>query len=316
MKILNETVKKQLLPEGFRDSLPDLAEVEFKIIKNFISIMKKKKFKIVKPPLVEFENSLFFLSKDEIKSDSFRILDPISQKIMGIRSDITSQIARISCGALKDLKRPLKLCYFGQILKVKNSNINISREFTQIGGELIGVTNTECEIDMLKLISEILSLFEFSKFTITLSMPSLVKSISNDFNLNTQQSFFLEKNLENKNLRELKKISDDVFQVSEKLLKSIGSLDNTLLKIKSHHFPSNIQCEINKFIQSLENIKKNMPNSNIIIDPIEVDSFGYHNGIMFKFYSSKMRELFSGGRYNINEENCIGFSSLVENLIK
>ena len=316
MKILNETVKKQLLPEGFRDSLPDLAEVEFKIIKNFISIMKKKKFKIVKPPLVEFENSLFFLSKDEIKSDSFRILDPISQKIMGIRSDITSQIARISCGALKDLKRPLKLCYFGQILKVKNSNINISREFTQIGGELIGVTNTECEIDMLKLISEILSLFEFSKFTITLSMPSLVKSISNDFNLNTQQSFFLEKNLENKNLRELKKISDDVFQVSEKLLKSIGSLDKTLLKIKSHHFPSNIQCEINKFIQSLENIKKNMPNSNIIIDPIEVDSFGYHNGIMFKFYSSKMRELFSGGRYNINEENCIGFSSLVENLIK
>ena len=316
MKILNETVKKQLLPEGFRDSLPDLAEVEFKIIKNFISIMKKKKFKIVKPPLVEFENSLFFLSKDEIKSDSFRILDPISQKIMGIRSDITSQIARISCGALKDLKRPLKLCYFGQILKVKNSNINISREFTQIGGELIGVTNTECEIDMLKLISEILSLFEFSKFTITLSMPSLVKSISNDFNLNTQQSFFLEKNLENKNLRELKKISDDVFQVSEKLLKSIGSLDKTLLKIKSHHFPSNIQCEINKFILSLENIKKNMPNSNIIIDPIEVDSFGYHNGIMFKFYSSKMRELFSGGRYNINEENCIGFSSLVENLIK
>ena len=251
-----------------------------------------------------------------MKSDSFRVLDPISQKIMGIRSDITSQIARISCGALKDQKRPLKLCYFGQILKVKNSNINISREFTQIGGELIGVTNTECEIDMLKLISEILTLFEFSKFTITLSMPSLVKSISNDFNLNTQQSFFLEKNLQNKNLRELKKISDDVLQVSEKLLKSIGSLDNTLLKIKSHHFPSNIQCEINKFILSLENIKKNMPNSNIIIDPIEVDSFGYHNGIMFKFYSSKMRELFSGGRYNINEENCIGFSSLVENLIK
>lgn len=316
MIILNEIVKKQLLPEGFRDSLPDLAEVEFKIINNFISIMKKKNFKIVKPPLVEFENSLFFLSKEELMSDSFRILDPISQKIMGIRSDITSQIARISCGALKDYERPLKLCYFGQILKVKNSNISISREFTQIGAELIGVNDTECEIEILKLISEILSLFDFSNFTIILSMPSLVKSISNDFNLNSQQSIFLEQNLENKNLRELKQISEDVYQVSEKLIKSIGNLDDNLIKITSHHFPSNIQCEINKFIISLENIKKNMPNSNIIIDPIEIDKFGYHNGIMFKFYSSKMKELFSGGRYNVNAENCIGFSSLVENLIK
>ena len=54
----------------------------------------------------------------------------------------------------------------------------------------------------------------------------------------------------------------------------------------------------------------------LIIDPIEIDKSGYHNGIIFKFYSESMRELFSGGRYRINEEECIGFSSLIENLIR
>ena len=63
-------------------------------------------------------------------------------------------------------------------------------------------------------------------------------------------------------------------------------------------------------------IKDNIPNIRLNIDPIEIDKFGYHNGILFKFYSKNFNELFSGGRYNVNDENCIGFSALIENLIK
>ena len=56
--------------------------------------MKKNGFSVVKPSLLEFENSLFFLHKDQNDPNSFRVMDPISQKMMGIRSDITPQIAR------------------------------------------------------------------------------------------------------------------------------------------------------------------------------------------------------------------------------
>ena len=93
-------MKNQLLPEGFRDSLPDLALEEYRINDCFLKITKKSGFSYVNPPLIEFESSLFFLSKEKQKSECFRVLDPLSQKIMAIRSDITSQIARISCGSL------------------------------------------------------------------------------------------------------------------------------------------------------------------------------------------------------------------------
>ena len=66
----------------------------------------------------------------------------------------------------------------------------------------------------------------------------------------------------------------------------------------------------------MKSLKKNIPNVLFNIDPIEIDKFGYHNGVVFKFYSSGFQELINGGNYNINDENCVGFSGLVENLIK
>ena len=132
-------MKSQLLPEGFRDGMPELAELEYKINSIFLDISRSNGFRLVKPPLVEFENSLFFLNNDRENIDAFRVMDPLTQKIMGIRSDITMQIARISCGSLSQISRPLRLCYSGEILKVQNTSINLSRQFTQIGAEIIGV---------------------------------------------------------------------------------------------------------------------------------------------------------------------------------
>ena len=99
MNLINK-VKSQLLPEGFRDSLPDLAGKEFQISSAFLNLMKRNGYFFIKPPLLEFESSLFFLTNDKDNIDSFRLLDPISQKMMGIRPDITLQVARIACGSL------------------------------------------------------------------------------------------------------------------------------------------------------------------------------------------------------------------------
>jgi len=176
-------VKSQLLPEGFRDGLPDLAELEHEINSCFINLMLSNGFMMVKPPLVEFESSLFFLTKDSDNIDSFRVMDPLTQKIMGIRSDITMQVARIACGSLADNNRPLRLCYTGDILKVKNNNINLSRQFTQIGAEIIGVDKTFCLSEIINLIIEFLKNLKIRKFIVNFYMPNLINLISQDFNL-------------------------------------------------------------------------------------------------------------------------------------
>jgi len=307
-------MKNHLLPEGFRDSLPEMAEKEFVLISEFVNLIKKYNFRLVKPPLVEFENSLFFLSKKD-NIESFRVLDPLSQKVMGLRSDITTQIARIACGSLKDQSRPLRLCYFGEILKVNNSYINISRQSTQIGAELIGIDGNDLEVETINIITELLNKYKIKRFDIILSMPTFVESISSDFNLNNDQTLFLKKNLENKNTNELKKISKEVYETSLKLLNCVGVIENKISNLESVNFPSKTQIEVNKYLNSIKNLENKTKDLNLIIDPIEIDKSGYHNGIMFKFYSSSMKELFSGGKYRVNNEECIGFSSLIENLI-
>ena len=130
-------MKSQLLPEGFRDSLPGLAGKEFLISSKFLELMISNGYLIIKPPLLEFESSLFFLTNDQENINSFRLLDPVSQKMMGFRADITPQIARISCGSLFEAPRPLRLCYSGEVLKANNNGLNLSRQITQIGSEMI-----------------------------------------------------------------------------------------------------------------------------------------------------------------------------------
>ena len=218
-------MKSQLLPEGFRDGLPDLAELEFQINSFFINLMISNGFMMVKPPLVEFEDSLFFLTKYSENIDSFRVMDPLTQKIMGIRSDITMQVARIACGSLVENKRPLRLCYTGDVLKVKNNNINLSRQFTQIGAEIIGVDKTFCLSEIINLIIEFLNNLKIKKFIINFSMPNLINLISKDFNLKKSDYEILMNCYKNKNLSALKDISNDLFEMSEYLLQCIGNID-------------------------------------------------------------------------------------------
>ncbi len=173
-------MKNQLLPEGFRDSLPELASKEDKVNSTFIKLMQKNGFMLVKPPLLEFESSLFFLLDDNEDANSFRVLDPVSQKMMGIRSDITVQIARISCGSLVELPRPLKVCYSGEILRVKNNSLNLSRQATQIGSEIIGIKKNQCENEIISLMIESLNLLRIKKFFVNFTMPTLISAIADD----------------------------------------------------------------------------------------------------------------------------------------
>ena len=308
-------MKSQLLPEGFRDGLPDLAELEFQINTFFINLMISNGFMMVKPPLVEFEDSLFFLTKYQDNIDSFRVMDPLTQKIMGIRSDITMQVAGIACGSLVENKRPLRLCYTGDVLKVKNNNINLSRQFTQIGAEIIGVDKTFCLSEIISLIIEFLNNLKIKKIIINFSMPNLINLISKDFNLKKSDNEILMNCYKNKNLSALKDISNDLFEMSEYLLQCIGNIDEKINLLKKYKFPKNIKSEINNFISQIKKIKDEFIKYEIIIDPLEIDESSYHKGFCFKIYSENSKELISGGGYSVDKDVCAGFSGFLENLI-
>ena len=309
-------MKSQLLPEGFRDSLPDLAGKEYLISSSFLNLMKKNGYLLIKPPLLEFERSLFFLTPEKDNIDSFRLLDPVSQKMMGIRPDITLQVARLACGSLNESPRPLRLCYSGEILKAYNNGLNLSRQITQIGSEIIGIGDNFCEKELIDLIIEILKKLKIKKFFINFTMPTLIQSLSKDFNLTRDELDFVKEKYQNKNHKGIEKISKNLEEISKELLSIVGLVEANIKKLKKINFPKLTQIEINNFIKVIDKIRKKFPNLNLYMDPLEIDGSDYHTGLAFKVFSENLKELFTGGNYKVFKENCIGFSGYVENLVK
>ena len=308
-------MKNQLLPEGFRDSLPELATKENRVNSTFIKLMQINGFLLVKPPLLEFESSLFFLLDDNEDANSFRVLDPISQKMMGIRSDITVQIARISCGSLVELPRPLKVCYSGEVLRVNNNSLNLSRQSTQIGSEIIGIEQNDCENEIITLMIESLNCLRIKNFFINFTMPTLISAIVKDFKLSKTDLEFVRDRFNNKNSDGLEKISKRLKIISDALIDSVGDAKLNLKKLKKIKLIKKIKIEIQSFIKIISRIIKDFPDLKILIDPLEIDESNYHTGIAFKVFSENLKELFSGGNYKVLNENCIGFSGFTESLL-
>lgn len=106
--MVNSSNDNGLLPAGLGDILHPKAELQAKTIEKLIDVFSKFGYSRVKPPLVEYEDTLISNGLGQVLKDStFRIMDPLSQKMMALRSDVTAQISRIASTRLSHLPRPL-----------------------------------------------------------------------------------------------------------------------------------------------------------------------------------------------------------------
>ena len=126
-----------LLPEGLRDRLPAQAEAASRVTRALVDAMRAHGYGRVSPPLAEFRETLG--GDDERSSrDLLRFTDPVSQRTLALRPDITRQVGRIATSLLAKTPRPLRLCYAGQVVKLRASQLRPAREMLQVGAELIG----------------------------------------------------------------------------------------------------------------------------------------------------------------------------------
>ncbi len=106
---MTDHADKALLPAGLRDDLPPEAEFEAGVIERLMATFASFGYQRVKPPLIEFEESLLAGPGGGVGPWMFRLMDPVSQRMLGLRADITPQIARIASSRLGNAQRPLRL---------------------------------------------------------------------------------------------------------------------------------------------------------------------------------------------------------------
>jgi ATP phosphoribosyltransferase regulatory subunit len=134
----NESLPAGLLPAGLVDLLPPEAEREAALVEALMAGFGAHGYERVKPPLLEFEDSLLAGSGAAVADQTFRLMDPVSQRMMGLRADTTPQVARIAASRLGLQKRPLRLCYAVEALRVRGTQLAPARQLTQAGVELVG----------------------------------------------------------------------------------------------------------------------------------------------------------------------------------
>ena len=151
---MNELEHRALLPAGLRDILPPEAGYEAGIRETLVGSFVGHGYDRVKPPLVEFEDGLTSGAGAAVSADTFRLLDPVSQRMMGVRADMTTQVARIAATRLGDAPRPLRLSYTGEVLRIRGTQLRPERQFAQVGAELIGTKSAAADIEIIEIAVE------------------------------------------------------------------------------------------------------------------------------------------------------------------
>ena len=134
----------------------------------------------VKPPLLEFEDSLLAGSGAAVAEQTFRLMDPDSQRMMGLRADTTPQVARIATTRLAQAPRPLRLSYAGQCLRVRGSQLAPDRQIAQAGIELIGCDNPAADAEIVLVGAEALASVGLTRTSFDLTLPTLVPVLLDD----------------------------------------------------------------------------------------------------------------------------------------
>ncbi len=170
------TIPAGLLPEGLRDRLPGEAAAGTARAGAMLAAITGAGFAQVTPPLVEYEEGLAARLQGK-RTDLARFVDPKSQRLLAVRSDITPQVARIAATVLADAPRPLRLGYAGQVVKLASDGLDPARERTQLGAELVGLDTVDAALEIVTLALAALRAGGAGEVTVDLTLPDLVSTL-------------------------------------------------------------------------------------------------------------------------------------------
>src|SRR3954451_10032394 len=176
----DETNNRALLPAGLRDLLPPDAETEASAVEALMEVFASHGYQRVQPPLLEFEDSLLAGSGAAVSEQTFRLMDPVSQRMMGLRADTTPQVARIATTRLARAPRPLRLSYAGQCLRVRGTQLAPDRQVAQAGIELIGLDSPAADAEIVLVGAEALAAVGLTRTSFDLTLPTLVPTLLDD----------------------------------------------------------------------------------------------------------------------------------------
>ena len=311
--------EKALLPSGFHDLLPPEALFQHQILTTLLGCFRNYGYDLVTPPLVEFETSLFAGHGQALTEQTFRLLDPLSHQMMGVRADITMQIARIATTRLRNDPLPLRLSYGGPALRVKGTPLYGERQLVQAGIELIGSTVTEtADTEVISVILSSLQAIAIKGLSIDFNLPSFSDILLDHSSLTNDTKKELRHALNRKDSTKVAALGGNAAESLLTLLTPASSAEQTIQSLLSMALPGNARALCMQLQDVITRVKKAHPAVGITIDVLEYHGFEYYSGIGFAIFSTEhATEVARGGHYPITESSsAVGATIDVNTLLR
>lgn len=312
--------RRALLPAGLRDVLPPNADNEARLIEVMVARTATHGYERVKPPLIEFETSLMEGPGAALSSRVFRLMDPVSQRMMGVRADMTVQVARIASTRLKNVPRPLRLCYAGEVLHTTAEQVSPEREMVQVGAELIGSATAEADAEIILVGIEALRAAGVDRLSLDLMVPPLVPVVLGGLDLPAAEAARLRAAIDRKDIAAVETLGGPVAPVLTRLLAATGPKDAALAALAGIDLPAEGRAALDRLTQVADLVAAAEPGLAITLDPVENRGFEYHTGIAFSLFVRGVRaEVGRGGRYRPNgdpTETATGFTLYMEKVLQ
>ncbi len=294
-----------LLPEGIEDVLPPQAERLEGLRRDLLGLFHSWGYELVIPPLVEYLDSLLTGTGNDLDLQTFKITDQLTGRLMGVRADMTPQVARIDAHRLKrDI--PVRLCYLDTVLHTRPDGFSRSRNPLQIGAELYGHAGIESEIEVLCLMVEVLMLTGVSDAHIDLGHVGIFRGLTREAGLTAQQEGVLFDALQRKDKAETESFLKQINLTNDQRRRLISLLElngGDEVLDEAHTSLQGAGAEVQNALANLSTLaqtaRRQLPEMTLYFDLAELRGYHYYTGAVFAaFVPGHGQAIAQGGRYD------------------
>ncbi len=316
----SDPARMGLLPAGLADALPPTAGRDAGVVARLLASFAGQGYRLVKPPLVEFEETLLSGTGAAMSQHCFRLMDPVSQRMMAVRPDITPQVARIAETRLKREQRPLRLCYAGEVLRVRGTQLRPERQFEQVGAELIGARSAAADAEVIVLAASAVEDVGVKNLSVDLTIPTLVSAVVETLELDPKRAAALRAALDRKDIAavhtSLGGPKAQGARIMDALLAASGPAEKALAALSRVTLPRAASNERARLNEVAALVRQAMSKLTLTVDAAEARGFEYETGVSFTLFARGVRgEIGRGGRYAASgAEPATGFTLFMDTI--
>ena len=299
------TNKHWVLPQGIEEALPEQAARLEMLRREFLDMYASWGYELVIPPFIDHIESLLTGTGHELDLQTFKIVDQLSGRTLGIRADMTPQVARIDAHQLgRDV--PTRLCYIGTVLHTRSDCFGSSRSPLQVGAELYGHAGVESDVEILALMLTSFAVAGVEGVYLDLGNVDVFRALARQAKLDEDTETRLFEMLQRKAVTEIAELLDSLKlkKSLRAMLASLASLNGDIGVLKTARkvltdADASVHAAIDYLELTAKAISKNFPNIPLNIDLAELDGYHYQTGVVFAAFVPQLGQaLARGGRYD------------------